>query len=82
MIRRFSFDLLGLPPQPDTDGHSLVPQIVAAAEGSAEPDAEEIAIAHLVSAAILAITVIGIPFAKQHIKLIPLSLMPFGRKLA
>ena len=39
----------------------------------------EIAIAHLVHAAILAITIIGIPFAYQHVKLIPLSLLPFGR---
>ena len=41
----------------------------------------EIAIAHLVHAAILAITIIGIPFAYQHVKLIPLSLLPFGRDL-
>lgn len=41
----------------------------------------EIAIAHLTAAAILAITIIGIPFAKQHIKLIILALLPFGRDL-
>jgi uncharacterized membrane protein YccF (DUF307 family) len=41
----------------------------------------EIALAHALHALILAITIIGIPFAKQHIKLIPLSLMPFGRDL-
>ena len=41
----------------------------------------EIALAHLLSAAILAITIVGIPFAKQHIKLIPLALFPFGREL-
>ena len=40
-------ELLGLPPQPDTDGQSLGPQIIAAAEGTAEPRAEGIAIAHL-----------------------------------
>jgi uncharacterized membrane protein YccF (DUF307 family) len=40
-----------------------------------------IAVAHLVSAAVLAITIIGIPFALQHIKLIPLALFPFGRDL-
>ena len=40
-----------------------------------------IASAHLVSAALLAITIIGIPFALQHIKLIPLALFPFGRDL-
>jgi uncharacterized membrane protein YccF (DUF307 family) len=39
----------------------------------------EIAIAHLVSAAILAITIIGIPFAVQHMKLLSLSIWPFGR---
>ncbi|MGD1903029.1 MAG: YccF domain-containing protein [Geitlerinemataceae cyanobacterium] len=39
----------------------------------------EIAIAHLVSAAILAITIVGIPFAVQHWKLLSLSIWPFGR---
>jgi uncharacterized membrane protein YccF (DUF307 family) len=39
----------------------------------------EIAIAHLVHGIILAITIIGLPFAKQHFKLIPLALLPFGR---
>lgn len=41
----------------------------------------EIAITHLVHAAILAITIIGLPFAKQHIKLIPMALLPLGRTL-
>ena len=41
----------------------------------------EIALAHLFSALLLTITVVGIPFAKQHVKLIPLSLFPFGRTL-
>lgn len=41
----------------------------------------EIALAHLVSALLLTITIIGIPFAKQHIKLIPMALLPFGRSL-
>ncbi len=41
----------------------------------------EIAVAHLISALVLAITIIGIPFALQHIKLIPLSVFPFGRDL-
>lgn len=41
----------------------------------------EIAIAHLFSAAILAITIVGIPFAVQHIKLIPVAFMPFSYKL-
>ena len=42
----------------------------------------EIALAHLVHGVILAITVIGLPFAKQHFKLIPLALLPFGREYA
>lgn len=41
----------------------------------------EIAIAHLVSALILAITIIGIPFAKQHFKLLPVALFPFQYRL-
>lgn len=41
----------------------------------------EIAITHLVSAGFLAITIIGIPFALQHIKLIPMALLPLGRSL-
>jgi uncharacterized membrane protein YccF (DUF307 family) len=41
----------------------------------------EIALAHLAGAFFLAITIIGIPFALQHIKLIPLALLPFGRDL-
>jgi len=41
----------------------------------------EIAITHLVSALILAITVVGIPFARQHIKLIPVALFPFNKDL-
>ena len=39
----------------------------------------EIALAHLIHGVILAITIIGLPFAKQHFKLIPLALLPFGR---
>jgi uncharacterized membrane protein YccF (DUF307 family) len=41
----------------------------------------EIAVAHLIHAGVLALTIIGIPFALQHIKLIQLSLLPFGRDL-
>jgi uncharacterized membrane protein YccF (DUF307 family) len=40
-----------------------------------------IALAHLTGAILLGITIIGIPFALQHIKLIPLALFPFGRDL-
>lgn len=39
----------------------------------------EIALVHLFHAILLAITIIGLPFAKQHIKLLPLALLPFGR---
>lgn len=41
----------------------------------------EIALNHLLWAVVLAITIIGLPFAKQHIKLIPMALLPFGRDL-
>lgn len=41
----------------------------------------EIAMIHLSAALILALTIIGLPFALQHIKLIPLSLFPFGQHL-
>ena len=41
----------------------------------------EIALAHLISAAILAITIIGIPFAKQHVKLLPVALFPYQYRL-
>ncbi|WP_276479650.1 YccF domain-containing protein [Paraflavitalea pollutisoli] len=37
------------------------------------------AFVHLVFAAILFITIIGIPFARQHVKLMELSFMPFSR---
>ena len=40
-----------------------------------------IAVAHLVHALILAITIVGLPFASQHFKLIPLALFPFGKEL-
>lgn len=39
-----------------------------------------IALSHLVHGAILAITIIGLPFAKQHFKLIVMALLPFGRQ--
>jgi len=41
----------------------------------------EIAVAHLVHGLILAITIIGLPFARQHFKLIPIALAPFERKI-
>ena len=41
----------------------------------------EIALAHLTGGLILAITIVGLPFAKQHFKLIPVALFPFNYKL-
>ena len=41
----------------------------------------EIARAHLASAVILAVTIVGLPFARQHIKLIPMAILPFQRDL-
>ncbi len=41
----------------------------------------EIALANLVSALIFAITIVGIPFAKQNFKLAKVSLMPFGKEV-
>jgi arylsulfatase A-like enzyme len=40
-------ELLGLPPLPDVDGVSLVPQIVTAARGEPPPDAEGLAFAQI-----------------------------------
>jgi uncharacterized membrane protein YccF (DUF307 family) len=40
-----------------------------------------IAVTHAVLALIYAITIIGIPFAHQHIKLASLALAPFGRTM-
>jgi len=41
----------------------------------------ELAVVHLVFAVLCAITIIGIPFARQHLKLLSLALMPFGREV-
>lgn len=40
-----------------------------------------IALSHLVFGLLFAITIIGIPFAKQHFKLVSLALTPFGRRI-
>lgn len=39
----------------------------------------ELAVTHLVLAVLLGVTIVGLPLARQHIKLVPLALMPFGR---
>lgn len=41
----------------------------------------ETAVTHFVIGAILCLTIIGIPFGKQHFKLALLALMPFGKKI-
>jgi uncharacterized membrane protein YccF (DUF307 family) len=41
----------------------------------------ELALGHLVTAFFLAITIIGIPFAVANLKLVPISLLPFGREV-
>jgi uncharacterized membrane protein YccF (DUF307 family) len=40
-----------------------------------------IAIAHILFGLLLFITIIGIPFARQHFKLVEISLMPFGKAI-
>jgi uncharacterized membrane protein YccF (DUF307 family) len=40
-----------------------------------------LALAHLISAVLLAITIIGLPLAFANIKLIPVALWPFGREI-
>ncbi len=40
-----------------------------------------IAITHFIFAVLCAITIIGIPFAKQHMKLASLALTPFGKEI-
>jgi uncharacterized membrane protein YccF (DUF307 family) len=40
-----------------------------------------LALAHLFFALLLAITIIGIPFAVQHLKLAQLSLTPYGKAI-
>jgi uncharacterized membrane protein YccF (DUF307 family) len=40
-----------------------------------------VAITHIVFGFLLFITIIGIPFARQHFKLVEISLMPFGKQI-
>lgn len=41
----------------------------------------ELAIMHLLLALFFALTIVGIPIAAQHVKLLPLALLPFGRRV-
>uniref|UniRef100_E6QQL4 Putative Permease of the major facilitator superfamily n=1 Tax=mine drainage metagenome TaxID=410659 RepID=E6QQL4_9ZZZZ len=40
-----------------------------------------LALGHLIAAALCAVTIIGIPFAFQHLKLASLSFFPFGKEI-
>lgn len=40
-----------------------------------------LAVAHLIASFLLAITIIGIPLAMANLKLVMVSLMPFGREI-
>jgi uncharacterized membrane protein YccF (DUF307 family) len=40
-----------------------------------------VAVVHVVFGLLLYITIIGIPFGKQHFKLVEVSLMPFGKRI-
>jgi len=40
-----------------------------------------LALTHIAFGILLFITIIGIPFARQHFKLVEISLMPFGKKI-
>jgi uncharacterized membrane protein YccF (DUF307 family) len=40
-----------------------------------------LAVGHLVSAAAMAVTIVGIPLALANLKLIPVSLMPLGKEI-
>lgn len=41
----------------------------------------EVAVVHLVLALIFGITIVGIPFARQHLKLLTVALVPFGTRI-
>ncbi|HLP35980.1 YccF domain-containing protein [Lacibacter sp.] len=41
----------------------------------------EVAIIHIIMGAFLYITIIGIPWGRQHFKLLEISLMPFGKRV-
>ena len=48
---------------------------------SSSADAIWLAIAHVVSAVAMAVTIIGIPLALANLKLIPVSLVPLGKEI-
>lgn len=40
-----------------------------------------IAFTHLLWGVLFSITIVGIPFGKQHFKMVPLALFPFGKQI-
>jgi len=42
----------------------------------------ELAVMHIVLALIFALTIVGFPIAVQHMKLVPLALLPFGHVMS
>ena len=40
-----------------------------------------VALVHLAFGLLLLLTIVGIPFARQHFKLVEISLMPFGKRI-
>ena len=40
-----------------------------------------VALNHLFFGLLLCITIVGLPFGRQHFKMIPISLMPFGKTI-
>ena len=49
--------------------------------GLASGNADEGLLAHLITAVLLAVTIIGLPFAWAHLKLAGLALWPIGREI-
>ena len=41
----------------------------------------ELAIMHLLLAAVFALTIVGLPIAAQHMKLVKVALLPFGHRM-
>ena len=42
----------------------------------------ELALLHVAFAIVLGISIVGIPFARQHLKLVPVALLPFSHRLS
>ena len=83
-IQTFKLGLLALSPfgkdtipkASSSEGVSLIMNIIWIILGGIW-----ICLSHIILGVLLAITIIGIPFAKQHFKLAVLSLTPFGKEI-